>query len=175
MRTFTGESQFTLMCPIMLLRVVERKEGDVRHAIQVAFARRHHGFGLFLDQIVHDRKVVRRQIPDHVNVVLEQAQVHAGGIVVVEIAQVPSSINWWICLTAPVNRNVWSTMIFRFLRSASSINSSACAVVQVNGFSTKTCLPFSRAALASSKWVQTGVTTAMTSMSGDVSRSSNQS
>src|SRR5580700_569477 len=43
-------------------------------------------------------------------------------------------------------------MIFRCLRSASSINSSPCAVVQVKGFSTNTCLPFSRAVLASSVW-----------------------
>ncbi len=62
-------------------------------------------------------------------------------------------------------------MIFRFLRSASSISSSACAGVDVNGFSTKTCLPFSSAAFASSKWVQTGVTTATASMSGDCSTS----
>ena len=40
-------------------------------------------------------------------------------------------------------------MIFRFFRSASSISSSACADVDVNGFSTNTCLPFSSAALAS--------------------------
>ena len=57
----------------------------------------------------------------------------------------PSSISCRIFRTAPVNRNVWSTMIFRFLRSASSISSSACADVAVNGFSTKTCLPFSSA------------------------------
>ena len=37
----------------------------------------------------------------------------------------------------------------------------------MNGFSTKTCLPFSSAALASSKCVQTGVTTATASMSGE--------
>ena len=73
--------------------------------------------------------------------------------------------------TAPVNRKVWSTMIFRFLRSASSISSSPWAVVQVNGFSTNTCLPFSSAALASSKCVQTGVTTATASTSGEVSNS----
>ena len=37
----------------------------------------------------------------------------------------------------------------------------------MNGFSTKTCLPFSSAALASSKWVQTGVITATASMWGE--------
>src|ERR1035438_1982407 len=47
-------------------------------------------------------------------------------------------------------------MIVRCFFAASSINCSACATVDVNGFSTKTCFPFSRAALANSKWVQTG-------------------
>ena len=55
----------------------------------------------------------------------------------------------------------------RFLRSASSMSCSACCDVEVNGFSTNTCLPFSSAAFASSKWVQTGVITAMASISGD--------
>ena len=41
----------------------------------------------------------------------------------------------------------------------------------MNGFSTNTCLPFSRAAFASSKCVHTGVTTATASMSGDRSTS----
>ena len=69
--------------------------------------------------------------------------------------------------TAPVKRNVWSTMIWRFFRSANSINCSACADVEVNGFSTKTCLPLFSADSANSKWVQTGVTIATASMSGE--------
>ena len=55
-----------------------------------------------------------------------------------------------IFFTAPVKRNVWSTMIRRFFRAASSTSSSACCAVAVNGFSTNTCLPFSRAVRASS-------------------------
>src|SRR6266498_174536 len=58
-------------------------------------------------------------------------------------------------------------MIWRCLRAAKSINSSAWATVDVNGFSTKTCLPFWRADLASAKWVQTGVITATASMCGE--------
>src|SRR5437016_11874267 len=58
-------------------------------------------------------------------------------------------------------------MIVRFLFAANSINSSAWATVDVKGFSTKTCLPFWRAVLASSKWVQTGVITATASMFGE--------
>ena len=48
------------------------------------------------------------------------------------------------------------------------MSSSACCDVDVNGFSTNTCLPFSSAAFASSKCVQTGVTMATASISGDV-------
>ena len=62
-------------------------------------------------------------------------------------------------------------MIRRFFRLASSMSSVACAEVAVNGFSTKTCLPFSSAFFASSKCVQTGVTIATASMSGDSSTS----
>src|ERR1035438_1537907 len=58
-------------------------------------------------------------------------------------------------------------MIRRFFRSANSINCSAWADVEVNGFSTKTCLPFFSADSASSKCVQTGVTTATASTSGE--------
>ena len=60
----------------------------------------------------------------------------------------------------------------RFFCSASSISSSACAEVAVKGFSTNTCLPFSSAALASSKCVQTGVITAIASISGELTTQS---
>ena len=106
--------------------------------------------GFALDQVIHDRQIVRRQVPDHVDVVLEQAEIDAHRIVVIKIAQHPSSTSWRIFRTAPVNRNVWSTMICRFFCSAISISSSACAALEVNGFSTNTCLPFSSAAFASS-------------------------
>jgi hypothetical protein len=36
---------------------------------------------------VQDRQVVDRQIPDHVDVVLQQAEVHAGRIVVGDVAE----------------------------------------------------------------------------------------
>ena len=79
----------------------------------------------------------------------------------------PSSRSWEIFFTELVNRNVWSTMIFRFFCTARLINSSACIALLVNGFSTKTCLPFSNAAFASSKCDQTGVITAIASISVD--------
>jgi hypothetical protein len=87
---------------------------------------------------------MRREVPDHVDIVLKQAQVDPHGVIVVELAEDT------IFRTAPVKRKVWSTMIFRRLESASSMSSSASATVAVNGFSTKTCLPFASALRASS-------------------------
>src|SRR2546430_6798748 len=42
-------------------------------------------------------------------------------------------------------KNICTSWILRFLRNARSMSCSACAVVQVQGSFTKTCLPFSRA------------------------------
>ena len=68
-----------------------------------------------VDQVVHDREVVGGQVPDHVHVVLEEAQVDAHRVVVVELAEGPSSMSCLIFLTAPVKRKVWSTMIVEVL------------------------------------------------------------
>ena len=58
-------------------------------------------------------------------------------------------------------------MICRFLLCRQFDQFLGLRGVEVNGFSTKTCLPFSSAALANSKCVHTGVITATASMSGD--------
>jgi hypothetical protein len=54
---------------------------DVRHA------GRRHGARLERQHVLHDRQVVDREIPDDVHVVLKQAEVHAHGIVVIQLAQ----------------------------------------------------------------------------------------
>ena len=95
-------------------------------------------------------KIVRSQIPEHVHVVLKQPKVDARRVVIVEISKRSFIQQLRIFRTAPVNRKVWSTMIFRFFCWARLISSSACAALLVNGFSTKTCFPFSSAALVSS-------------------------
>ena len=33
--------------------------------------------GVALMQVIHDGKIMRRQVPEHVDIVLEEAQVHA--------------------------------------------------------------------------------------------------
>ena len=47
-------------------------------------ARRHDCFRRPLDQVVHDRKVVWRQVPHHICVGLEHAEIDSCGVVVVE-------------------------------------------------------------------------------------------
>ena len=39
------------------------------------------------DEIVHDGQIVRRKIPNHIDVVLEKAEINPHGIVIVEISQ----------------------------------------------------------------------------------------
>ncbi len=43
--------------------------------------------GSVMDDVIHDRQIVRRQIPQDVDVVLEQAEVHARRVEVVQIAE----------------------------------------------------------------------------------------
>ncbi len=45
--------------------------------------------GYCAEQEVHDRQVVHGEVPDHADVVLEQAEVHAHRVVVVELAELP--------------------------------------------------------------------------------------
>ena len=66
--------------------------GDERHildAVQVLLPCGHHQLGLFLNHVVHDRQIVGCQIPDDVHIVLEQPQVYAERIVIVEIPERP--------------------------------------------------------------------------------------
>ena len=51
------------------------------------FAGCHDRFRLAFDDMVHDGQVVRRKIPNDADVVLEQPQIDAQRIVVIEIAQ----------------------------------------------------------------------------------------
>ena len=65
-------------------------DGDERHvgmAVQVASARRDDGLRPLADDVVHDREIVRREIPDDADVVLKQSEVDASRIEVVERAE----------------------------------------------------------------------------------------
>src|SRR5215472_18914355 len=62
---------------------IDGHERNVFDAVQVLLAGGDNGFRLLLDQVIHDREVVRRQVPNNAHVVLKQAQVDAQRIVVI--------------------------------------------------------------------------------------------
>ena len=86
-RTLTGDSQLTFTCAITRFGKVDSDESNVFDAVQVPLSGGHNGFWLVRNHIIHDAQIVGRQIPDHVDVMLEKTQVHTQGIVVVEISQ----------------------------------------------------------------------------------------
>ena len=47
--------------------------------------------GIFVEQVVKDRQIVRREVPEHVDVGLEEAQVDAHRVVVAELAKFAGS------------------------------------------------------------------------------------
>ena len=75
------------MCAMMLFGEINRNVRDVFDAVQMLLAGGHDRFRLPLDQVVHDRKIVRRQIPDYAHIVLEESQVDAKRIVIVQVSQ----------------------------------------------------------------------------------------
>ena len=60
---------------------------DVFMAVQVLLSGRDDRLRTALDEIVHDGQIVGRKVPEHIDVVLEQSQIHARRIVVVELPQ----------------------------------------------------------------------------------------
>ena len=72
--TFTGESQLTLMCAMTFSGKYKRHECDIFVPVQMPLTGGNHTIGLALDEMVHDGKIMRRQIPKHVDVVLKQDQ-----------------------------------------------------------------------------------------------------
>ena len=56
-------------------------------AIEMTLASCHDGLRLSRKQVIHDRKVVWRKVPEYVDIVLKESKIHSGGIVVVEIAK----------------------------------------------------------------------------------------
>src|SRR5262249_38762684 len=63
---------------------VESDERDVLQSIEVTLPSRDDGLRALADQVIHNRKIMRSKIPDHVDVVLEKAKIHAHGVVVIE-------------------------------------------------------------------------------------------
>ena len=66
---------------------IDRHERDIFMTVEVALAGCDNGLRTGLDEVVHDGEVVRRQIPKHVDVVLEEAKIDARRVIVVEVPQ----------------------------------------------------------------------------------------
>ena len=72
-----------------LVRKIESHESHVFETVEVSLPSGHDGLRSLLDQVIHDRQVMRGEVPDYIDVVLEQAKVHACGIVVVQFSERP--------------------------------------------------------------------------------------
>src|SRR6202007_2599549 len=72
-----------------LVGEIDRDEGNVLETIEMDLTCCGNCFGVLLDQMINDRKVVRSQVPNNINIVLEKPQVHAGRIVIVDLTQGP--------------------------------------------------------------------------------------
>src|SRR6185369_8928138 len=68
-------------------REVDRQERDVDQIVEVLFTRGNDSFRFLLDDVVHDREIMRGKVPNHVDVVLEQSQVHAHRVVIEQVAE----------------------------------------------------------------------------------------
>ena len=89
-RTFTGLSQFTWNEGEEAVAEVEVEVRDVLELDRpLRVARAHGGQALreAVEQEVDDREIVRREVPHHVHVVLEHAEVDADAVDVTEVAE----------------------------------------------------------------------------------------
>jgi hypothetical protein len=76
--TLTGDNQLTLK---------HRHIGDILQVADMGFTADADRNRFFLEQIIHHGKVMRRQIPDHVDIVLEQAEINPDRIIVINFTQ----------------------------------------------------------------------------------------
>src|SRR5215472_4574014 len=84
---FDGREPIDIDVSDDVLGEIDGDKGNVFDAVEMLFAGSDDCFGLLVDQVVHDGKVVRGQVPDNVDVVLEKAKVYTQRIVVIQIAQ----------------------------------------------------------------------------------------
>src|SRR5207253_7437376 len=70
-----------------LVGKVKSDESYVLETVEMGLPGGHNGLRGLLDQVIHDRQVMRSEVPDYIDVVLEQAKVHPCGIIVVQLAE----------------------------------------------------------------------------------------
>ena len=67
--------------------VVGKVDGQIRDVLELVDVRstgRHHEFRFLADEVVHDGQIMGGQIPEHVDIVLEQSQIDASGVIIVQ-------------------------------------------------------------------------------------------
>ena len=69
-----------------VFRKIHRQIRHIFNAVQMLFAGGHNRFWLSLNQVVHNRQIVGRKVPDNADVVLKQSQIYAKRIVIIEVA-----------------------------------------------------------------------------------------
>ncbi len=75
---------------------------DSAVAIRMAGPQRGEALGQPADQVVHDRQIVRGEVPDHVHIVLEQSEVDSHAVDIVDLAEIPESTISLIFRTGPL-------------------------------------------------------------------------
>ena len=95
--------------------------------------------------MIHDRDIMRRQVPDHVDILLEESQVDACGVVINQITQLAFVHQFFnFSHRTGIDEGMIHEQGLPFC-SASSMRSVPCSTFSVIGFSTQTCRPVSRA------------------------------
>ena len=113
---------------------------------------------------------MRREVPDHADVLLVQAEVDALGGDEVDVAQLAGVDDLLDLAHGRAEDEGVADHEREPLRAASSTSSQASAVSAVMGFSTKTCLPAEHG-LGEGKCVEMGVATSTASTAASASTS----
>ena len=112
---------------------------------------------------------MHREIPENVDIMLEKPEVHAHGIIVVDLTEVARA-NQFVNLTngAGVNKGVidveHQVALVRLIDQLLGFG-NRCVI----GFSTQRCLPARSASMPILKWVDTGVAIATASIAVSLS------
>ncbi len=82
--TLTGDNQLTLKVGDHVIVKVDDDVSSILHLIHMRLSAGCDGKGLFIEDVVHDSKIMGCKIPYDVHVMLEEAQVNSDRIVIVK-------------------------------------------------------------------------------------------
>ena len=146
---------------------VQRQIGDVlRLAGDVAHARRGDGHRPLRQDIVHDGQIVDGEVPDDADIVLEQAEIHADRVVIVDVAEAGLDEFAHLANGAACGRRCGRRPAPDAASPPRRPGARPLRVDDAIGFSTKTCLPAISAFIARRKCDETGVAIATASIAG---------